>query len=83
MAALDALRAAFGREPIAAREGGSIPIVNAFKKTLGADTLLLGLGLPDDNIHSPNEKFDLEAYRLGNRMRALLWPALAAKLAQP
>ena len=80
MAAIEALRNAFGKEPIAAREGGSIPIVNAFKKTLGADTLLLGLGLPDDNIHSPNEKFDLEAFRLGKRMSALLWPALAAKM---
>src|SRR6185503_17695743 len=48
-AALRALRTAFGHEPVLLREGGSIPIVNDFKKILGADTLLLGLGLPDDN----------------------------------
>ena len=55
-----ALKAAFGCEPVLLREGGSIPIVNDFKKILGADTLLLGLALPDDNAHSPNEKFDLD-----------------------
>ena len=57
-AALRALRQAFNREPVLLREGGSIPIVNEFKKVLGADTLLLGLGLPEDNAHSPNEKFE-------------------------
>ena len=45
-ASLRALRRAFGAEPILMREGGSIPIVNDFKKILGADTLLLGLALP-------------------------------------
>lgn len=79
-AALEALRQAFDREPIAAREGGSIPIVNNFKKVLGVDTVLLGLGLPDDNIHSPNEKFDLNAFRIGKRLSATLWPLLASKI---
>lgn len=60
-AALRALRKSFGHEPILMREGGSIPIVNDFKRILGADTLLLGLALPDDNAHSPNEKFSLDA----------------------
>jgi len=46
---------------------------------LGADTLLLGLGLPDDNVHSPNEKFSLTAYTKGMRMSALLWQELASK----
>jgi acetylornithine deacetylase/succinyl-diaminopimelate desuccinylase-like protein len=59
------------------REGGSIPIVTQFKKVLGADSLLLGLALPDDNAHSPNEKFNLECYGKGARMGALLWPELA------
>jgi acetylornithine deacetylase/succinyl-diaminopimelate desuccinylase-like protein len=71
-AALQALRLAFGREPIVMREGGSIPIVNDFKRILGADTLLLGLALPDDNAHSPNEKFSLDAYAAGMRMSAAL-----------
>jgi acetylornithine deacetylase/succinyl-diaminopimelate desuccinylase-like protein len=76
-AAMRALKSAFGREPILMREGGSIPIVNDFKKHLGADTLLLGLSLPDDNPHSPNEKFDLACYTAGMRMSACLWQELA------
>src|SRR5262249_53968813 len=76
-AALRALRLAFGCEPILIREGGSIPIVNAFKRHLRADTLLLGLALPDDNPHSPNEKFSLDCYTLGMRMGAHLWQELA------
>jgi len=75
-AALRALRGAFKREPVLLREGGSIPIVNEFKKVLGADTLLLGLGLPEDNAHSPNEKFDLDNFENGQRMSALLWQEL-------
>jgi succinyl-diaminopimelate desuccinylase len=76
-AALATLREAFGREPILIREGGSIPIVTQFKKILGADSLLLGLALPDDNAHSPNEKFNLDCYEKGSRMSALLWQRLA------
>jgi len=76
-AAMRALRAAFGNEPVILREGGSIPIVNDFKKVLGAETLLLGLGLPDDNAHSPNEKYDLDNFENGQRMSALLWQELA------
>ena len=78
-AALRALKAAFGREPALMREGGSIPIVNDFKKILGVDTLLLGLGLPDDGAHSPNEKFDLDNFANGQAMSAYLWRELAAK----
>lgn len=77
-AALRALKNAFGCEPVLMREGGSIPIVNAFKKILGADSLMLGLALPDDNAHSPNEKFDLEVFQKGMRMSAHLWRELAA-----
>jgi acetylornithine deacetylase/succinyl-diaminopimelate desuccinylase-like protein len=76
-AAMRALKLSFGREPILMREGGSIPIVNEFKRHLGADTLLLGLALPDDNPHSPNEKFDLACYTTGMRMGACLWPELS------
>jgi acetylornithine deacetylase/succinyl-diaminopimelate desuccinylase-like protein len=76
-AALRALKKAFGRRPILMREGGSIPIVNDFKKILGADTLLLGLGLPDDNAHSPNEKFNLDCFARGQAMSAHLWQELA------
>ena len=76
-AALRALEKAFGCKPILMREGGSIPIVNGFKKILGADSLLLGLGLPDDNAHSPNEKFNLDCFEKGQRMSAYLWQELA------
>jgi acetylornithine deacetylase/succinyl-diaminopimelate desuccinylase-like protein len=76
-AALRALEKAFGTKPILMREGGSIPIVNEFKKILGADSLLLGLGLPDDNAHSPNEKFNLDNFENGQRMSAYLWQELA------
>ena len=78
-AALRALRRAFGYEPVLLREGGSIPIVNQFKTTLGLDTLLLGLALPDDNAHSPNEKFDLDVFAKGQRMSALLWRELSPR----
>jgi acetylornithine deacetylase/succinyl-diaminopimelate desuccinylase-like protein len=77
-AALEALRLAFGREPLLAREGGSIPIVNEFKRILKADSLLLGLALPDDNAHSPNEKFNLEVFAKGMLMSAHLWPQLSS-----
>ena len=76
-ASLRALKLGFNAEPIVMREGGSIPIVNDFKRILGADTLLLGLALPDDNAHSPNEKFDLDCFASGMRMAAHLWPELA------
>ena len=78
-AALRALRGAFGREPVLLREGGSIPIVNQFKKILGAETLLLGLALPNCNAHSPNESFDLDIFAQGQRMSALLWRELAQR----
>jgi acetylornithine deacetylase/succinyl-diaminopimelate desuccinylase-like protein len=76
-AALRALEAAFGCQPVLMREGGSIPIVNDFKKILGADSLLLGLGLPDGNAHSPNEKFNLDCFAKGQAMSAHLWQELA------
>lgn len=75
-AALRAMSAGFGHPALIMREGGSIPIVSAFKKHLKADTLLLGMALPDDNAHSPNEKFDLDAYAGGMRMAAHLWQEL-------
>jgi acetylornithine deacetylase/succinyl-diaminopimelate desuccinylase-like protein len=75
-AALRTLKEAFGHEPVLIREGGSIPIVTQFKKVLGADSLLLGLALPDDNAHSPNEKFSLDCFEKGARMGALLWREL-------
>jgi len=77
-AGAQALEAAFGYPAILLREGGSIPVVTQFKEVLGVDTLLVGLALPDDNAHSPNEKFDLDVFAAGMRMGAVLWQKLAA-----
>jgi acetylornithine deacetylase/succinyl-diaminopimelate desuccinylase-like protein len=59
------------------REGGSIPVVGLIKQTLGIDTLLVGFGLPDDRVHSPNEKFDLDALHGGTRSAAVLYQKLS------
>lgn len=75
-AAAKAIERGFGTAPVFIREGGSIPIVNAFKKTLGADTLLLGWGLDDDNTHGPNEKFCLADFHRGIKASAALWDEL-------
>ncbi len=80
-AALAAIAEGFGHPALLTREGGSIPIVSAFKTHLGAETLLIGMALPDDNAHSPNEKFDLDAYAAGMRMAVHLWPRLTDALA--
>jgi len=76
-AALRALKSAFGYEPVLVREGGSIPIVNDFKKIFHADSLLLGLALPDCNAHSPNETFHLSCFAKGQLMAAHLWQELS------
>lgn len=71
-AARRAIESAFGYPALIAREGGSIPIINEFKERLNIDTLLPGLGLPDDNMHSPNEKFSLECFERGKKMSVYL-----------
>jgi len=64
-AAFNAYAAGFGREPVFMREGGSIPVVATFQKVLGIETILMGFGLPDDNLHAPNEKFHLPNFYKG------------------
>jgi acetylornithine deacetylase/succinyl-diaminopimelate desuccinylase-like protein len=59
------------------RGGGSIPVVGMIKSILGLDTLLIGFGLPDDRVHSPNEKFDLDALHAGTRTAAALYSKLS------
>jgi acetylornithine deacetylase/succinyl-diaminopimelate desuccinylase-like protein len=55
----------FGKPTVFIRSGGSIPIVGDFATHLGIPTILMGFGLPDDGLHSPNEKFKIENYYLG------------------
>ena len=63
-AASSALRAVFSRDPVFLREGGSVPIGALFASVLHAPTIFMGFGLPDDNLHAPNEKFYLPNYDL-------------------
>jgi acetylornithine deacetylase/succinyl-diaminopimelate desuccinylase-like protein len=64
-AAVTAYTETFGIEPVFMREGGSIPVVGQFQEYLGMETVLMGFGLPDDKIHSPNERFYLPNFYKG------------------
>jgi acetylornithine deacetylase/succinyl-diaminopimelate desuccinylase-like protein len=64
-AATRALYLVWGMDTVFIRSGGSIPIVGDFERHLGAPSVMMGFSLPDDNIHSPNEKFCLKNYELG------------------
>jgi acetylornithine deacetylase/succinyl-diaminopimelate desuccinylase-like protein len=59
-AAQAALTEVFGKKAVYLRGGGSIPIVSLFGKVLNAPSILMGFGLPDDNLHAPNEKMKLD-----------------------
>jgi len=71
-AALDSMEAVWGARPVRIREGGSIPIVSTLAEVLDAPVLLLGFGLPDDRLHSPNEKFNISHFYNGVRSVATL-----------
>lgn len=62
---LDALKNTWGVEPLKKREGGSIPVATSMKEILGVDSILTGFGLPDDQIHSPNERMHLPTHKKG------------------
>ncbi len=66
-AATAALEDVWGTRPVRVREGGSIPIVATFSDVLGVPILLMGFGLNDDNLHSPNEKFNVSHFYNGIR----------------
>jgi len=66
-AAIQALKETYGKEPVFLREGGSIPIAALFYEILGAPVVLMGFGLPDDNLHAPNEKYSLDQFFKGVR----------------
>ena len=77
-AAAAAMKEVFGRETVYVRGGGSIPIVGDFVRELGIPTVMMGFGLPDDNLHAPNEKFHLENFHRGIESILRFFEKLAA-----
>jgi acetylornithine deacetylase/succinyl-diaminopimelate desuccinylase-like protein len=64
-AAVRAYESVFGTPPVFTLEGGSIPVVASLRALLGLETVLMGFGLPDDNLHAPNEHFRVDCYEKG------------------
>ena len=64
-ASKDAMKEVFGKDTVLIRSGGSIPIVADFEKHLGIPSVMMGFGLPDDNLHAPNEKFHIPNFYRG------------------
>lgn len=79
LAAVAAYRKSFAADPVFIRSGGSIPVVKTFQEQLGVPVVLMGFGLPEDNIHAPNENLDLSNFAKG--IETSIWYlALAANL---
>jgi acetylornithine deacetylase/succinyl-diaminopimelate desuccinylase-like protein len=64
-AARDAMHTVFGKDTVFVRSGGSIPIVGDFERHLKIPAVMMGFGLPDDNLHAPNEKFHIANFHRG------------------
>jgi len=75
-AASAAVEKATGIRPVLIKSGGSIPVAGMLKSICGLDTIFMGFGLDDDRVHSPNEKFELECFRMGARSHVLFIDAL-------
>lgn len=78
-AASRAVHATFGKKPLFAAEGGSIPVVATFQKVLGVSTVLMGFGLHDENLHAPNEHFRVANYHRGIEASARFLTEIAAE----
>lgn len=79
-AAARAIKQATGKLPALIKSGGSIPVAGMLKDKLALDTIFMGFGLDDDRVHSPNEKFELDCFRMGQRSHAMF---IAELLAMP
>jgi len=76
-AADTAVAAIWGRPPLYLREGGSVPIIAQIKRTTGLDSVMFGLFLPEDNLHAPNESFNLDVMKKGVETTKRILAALA------
>lgn len=76
-AARRALQRAWSKPAVMIREGGSIPVMATFQETHGLPSILMGFGLDDDQVHSPNEKFSLTSFHGGTKSVAYLYEELA------
>jgi acetylornithine deacetylase/succinyl-diaminopimelate desuccinylase-like protein len=74
-----AIQKGFGKRPVYTRTGGTIPIVPTLAKLLKAPCLLMGIGLPDENAHAPNENLDLDNFHQGMLSAAYLHLELAGE----
>jgi len=77
-AAEQAVTEVWGRPPLFLREGGSVPIIADLKKVTGLDSVMLGLFLPEDNLHAPNESFNLDVMKKGIETAKRIFAAVAA-----
>jgi len=76
-AADKAVAEVWGRPPVYLREGGSVPIIADIKRVTGLDSVMFGLFLPEDNLHAPNESFNLDVMRKGTETTRRMFAALA------
>lgn len=76
-AADQAVAEVWGRPPVYLREGGSVPIIADIKRVTGLDSVMFGLFLPEDNLHAPNESFNLDVMRKGTETTRRMFAALA------
>ena len=72
------MKEVFGKETVYIRSGGSIPIVGLFDQYLGIPSVMMGFGLPDDNLHAPNEKFHIPNFYRGIESICLFFEKLGA-----
>jgi acetylornithine deacetylase/succinyl-diaminopimelate desuccinylase-like protein len=76
--ASQAYEAVYGTTPVFTRGGGSIPVVEILSRLLDAPVVMMGFGLPEENMHAPNEYFDLDNFDMGLRTLALYWEKLGS-----